>query len=38
MTELDNQRSVALLRNGSSKVRIHVNIYKWFQSYANGSM
>ena len=38
MIELDNERSAALLRNGLSKVRIHANIYKWFKSYANGSV
>ena len=38
MIELDNERSAALLRNGLRKVRIHANIYKWFKSYANGSV
>ena len=38
MIELDNERSAALLRNDLSKVRIHANIYKWFKSYANGTM
>ena len=38
MIELDNERSAALLRNDLSKVRIHTNIYKWFKSYANGTM
>ena len=38
MIELDNKRSAALLRNGLSKVGIHANIYKWFKSYANGSV
>ena len=38
MIELDNERSAALLRNGLSNVRSHSNIYKWFKSYANGSM
>ena len=38
MIELDNERSAALLRNGLSKVGIHANIYKWFKSYAYGSV
>ena len=38
MIELDKEWSAALLRNGLSNVRSHSNIYKWFKSYANGSM
>ena len=38
MIKLDNKQLAALLHNGLSKVTVHVNIDKWFKSYANGSL